>query len=142
VAANGTGSFVFKVGDKVVSDTLSYTGDSWTDFSEVQGKIHLDAGEQILTLEVTKEYIDVDWFEIKAAGDGAESIVQKVNLNNNTLQHYTVLDMQGVNMGVISGYGFKAAAEMLKESSKVKSSGVYYLRSHTTGKMHSVRIAK
>ena len=142
VAADGTGSFVFKVGDKVVSDTLSYTGDSWTDFSEVQGKIHLDAGEQILTLEVTKEYIDVDWFEIKAAGDGAESIVQKVNLNNNTLQHYTVLDMQGVNMGVISGYGFKAAAEMLKESSKVKSSGVYYLRSHTTGKMHSVRIAK
>jgi hypothetical protein len=45
-------------------------------------------------------------------------------------------------MGLISAYGFDAAAEMLKSSSAIKASGIYYLRSRTTGKMQSVRIAR
>ena len=140
VAASGTGSIVFKVGDKVVSDTLEYTGESWSDFSTVTGNIHLEAGEQILTLEISKGYIDVDWFEV--TGDGLNAIGQKVHFDNNTLQDYYVFDMQGVRMGLISAYGFDAAAEMLKSSSAIKASGIYYLRSRTTGKMQSVRIAR
>ena len=140
VAASGTGSIVFKVGDKVVSDTLEYTGESWSDFSTVTGNIHLEAGEQILTLEISKGYIDVDWFEV--TGNGLNAIGQKVHFDNNTLQDYYVFDMQGVRMGLISAYGFDAAAEMLKSSSAIKASGIYYLRSRTTGKMQSVRIAR
>ena len=140
VAANGTGSIVFKVGDKVVSDTLAYTGESWTTFGQVNGNIKLDAGEQILTLEISQGYIDVDWFVIKG-GDGA-AIVQKVKLDANALQDYYVFDVHGVNMGVISGYGFDAAANLLSASSAIKASGVYYLRSRTTGQMKSVRIAR
>ena len=140
VATDGTGAVVFKVGDKVVSDTLSYTGESWDDYSTVTGNIHLDAGEQILTLEIAKEYIDIDWFEIK--GEGSDAIGQKVHFDNNTLQDYYVFDMQGVRMGLISAYGFDAAAQMLKSSSSIKASGIYYLRSRTTGKMQSVRITR
>ena len=78
-----------------------------------------------------------------ASGEGDDpTFVQKLQLQNNGLQHFNVFDMQGVNMGVISGYGFEAAAAMLKTSSRVKASGIYYLRNRTTGKMHTVRIAR
>ncbi|MDY6386957.1 MAG: cellulase family glycosylhydrolase [Fibrobacter sp.] len=140
VAANGDGALVFKVGDKVVSDTLKYTGSSWTSFDKVSGSITLEKGEQILTMEVAKGYIDIDWFQISK--EGQTSIGQNVQFKNNTLQDYYVFDMQGNRMGLLSAYGFDAAAELLKSSSAVKASGIYYLRSRTTGKMQSVRIAR
>ncbi|MBR5413321.1 MAG: endo-1,4-beta-xylanase [Fibrobacter sp.] len=140
VAADGEGALVFKVGDKVVSDTIKYTGSSWTTFEEVSGSITLDKGEQILTMEVAKGYIDIDWFQISEGG--TISIGQNMKLQNNTLQDYYVFDQQGVRLGLLSAYGFDAAKEMLKSSSAVKSSGIYYLRSRTTGKMQSVRVAK
>ena len=141
VAASGTGSIVFKVGDKVVSDTLEFTGDSWTSFDQVKGNIKLDAGEQILTLEISKGYIDVDWFQIANPGD-PQFVQQNLKLDNNARQDFHVFDQNGVHMGVLSAYGFDAAKEILKTSNDVKASGVYYLRSRTTGKMQSVRIIK
>ena len=140
VAANGSGSILFKVGDNVVSDTLAYTGESWTSFDQVKGKMKLEAGEQILTLEISKGYIDVDWFEISK--EGTTSIAQKVHFDNNARQNYIVFDTHGVRLGVLSAYGFDAAKQILKSSNEVKSSGIYYLRNRLTGEMQSVRIAK
>ena len=141
VAANGSGSILFKVGDKVVSDTLAYTGESWTSFDQVKGNIKLDAGEQILTLEISKGYIDVDWFQITKDGDPL-FVQQNLKLDNNVRQDFHVFDQNGVHMGVLSAYGFDAAKEILQNSSDVKATGIYYLRSRTTGKMQSVRIVK
>ncbi len=141
VAADGNGAVVFKVGDKVVSDSLKYTGSSWTSFDEVSGSITLEKGEQILTMEVAKGYIDVDWFQIE--GSGIAPIVQTAKfVDNNARQDYHVFDQNGVHMGVLTAYGFDAAKEILQNSSAVKSSGIYYLRSRTTGKMQSVRVAR
>ena len=139
VAANGDGALVFKVGDKVVSDTLKYTGASWTDFEEVSGSVTLEAGEQILTLEIAQGYIDVDWFQIDA---GTSAIARTLKYDPKALQDYYVFDMQGVRLGVLSAYGSDAAAELLKSSSAVKTSGIYYLRSRTTGQMQSVRVVR
>ena len=140
VAADGEGALVFKVGDKVVSDSLKYTGSSWTTFDEVSGTITLEKGEQILTMEVAKGYIDIDWFQIGELG--TEAVAQTMKFAPNALQDYYVFDMQGVRLGVLSAYGFDAAAELLKSSSAVKASGVYYLRSRTSGKMQSVRVSR
>ena len=141
VAADGEGALVFKVGDKVVSDTLKYKGSSWTSFEEVSGSITLEKGEQILTMEVAKGYIDVDWFQIE--GSGIAPIVQTAKfVDNNARQDYHVFDQNGVHMGVLTAYGFDAAKEILQNSSAVKSSGIYYLRSRTTGQMQSVRVAR
>ena len=131
---------MFKVGDKVVSDTLKYTGSSWTSFDEVSGAITLEKGEQILTMEVAKGYIDVDWFQIE--GSGIAPIAQTVKFVNNSRQDYYVFDQNGVHMGVLTAYGFEAAKDILKNSSDVKASGIYYLRSRTTGQMQSVRVAR
>ncbi|SHL53421.1 endo-1,4-beta-xylanase [Fibrobacter sp. UWH4] len=139
VAADGDGALVFKVGDKVVSDTLKYTGSSWTSFDEVSGSITLEKGDQILTMEVAKGYIDVDWFQIDA---GKVPIAQTVKYVNNTRQDYHVFDQNGVHMGVLTAYGFDAAKEILQNSSAVKASGIYYLRSRTTGQMQSVRVTR
>ncbi len=140
VAADGEGALVFKVGDKVVSDTLKYTGSSWTSFDEVSGSITLEKGDQILTMEVAKGYIDVDWFQIDA---GKVPIAQTVKfVDNNTRQDYHVFDQNGVHMGVLTAYGFDAAKEILQNSSAVKASGIYYLRSRTTGQMQSVRVTR
>ncbi|MBR4397914.1 MAG: endo-1,4-beta-xylanase, partial [Fibrobacter sp.] len=142
VAASGDGAVVFKVGDKVVSDSLKYSGTSWTSFDQVSGSIKLDKGEQILTLEIAQGYIDVDWFQISKPGEEPQVIGADIKLDNNARQDFHVFDQNGVHMGVLTAYGFDAAKEILKSSSEVKSSGVYYLRSRTTGKMQSVKIVK
>ena len=143
VAADGDGAVIFKVGDKVVSDSLKYSGTSWTSFDEVSGSITLEKGEQILTMEIAKGYIDVDWFQISAAGDEPpQAIANDLKLDMNARQDYHVFDQNGVHMGVLTAYGFDAAKEILQHSSAVKSSGIYYLRSRTTGQMQSVRVTR
>ena len=77
-----------------------------------------------------------------SSSEGTASLARDLLLQHNTLQHYHVFDMQGVHMGVLSAYGFESAAQILRSSSLVKASGVYYLRNRTTGQMHHVRVMR
>lgn len=64
VAAEGDGAILFKSGDKAISDTIKYSGDSWNKFETAKGHVTFTTtGEQILTLEIAQGYIDVDKFE-------------------------------------------------------------------------------
>ena len=139
VAADGTGSFTLSIDGKVIGE-FTVTGTSYDDFSDVSAKVTLPAGKHVLRLDVTQEYFDIDYIEF-TKGD-ITSIAQKVELENNSRQDYHVFDQNGVHLGVLTAYGFDAAKEILQSSSAVKSSGIYYLRSHTTGKMQSVRVAR
>ena len=129
VAADGTGAVIFKVSDKIVSDTLAYTGDSWDTFDEITGNIKLDAGKQILTLEIAKEYIDIDWFSIEKitdcvpgdAGCGAQIVcpgdpgcptVLTETHSGTTLQHYSIFDINGHFIGPISAYSPSMAVRL------------------------------
>lgn len=137
VAADGEGALVFKNGDKVISDTIIYTGDSWTKFETAKGHVTFDsAGEQILTLEVAKGYIDIDKFEFMvtdcAPGDascGGPSIdcsahpddpsCQTVNFDvrlaeQNVLQDFKVYDTNGKIKSNVSGYTAKEAIKNSK----------------------------
>ena len=135
VAANGEGALVFKIGDKVVSDTLTYTGDSWDKFGTTRGTIKFDAkGEQILTLEVAKGYIDIDNFEFVltdcAPGDAScggpsidcdahpdadacQPLINVAQPQMQKLQHYTVFDIRGTLIGGVSGYTIDDAISYL-----------------------------
>lgn len=137
VAADGEGALVFKNGDKVISDTITYTGDSWTKFETAKGHVTFDyTGEQILTLEVAKGYIDIDKFEFMvtdcAPGDatcGGPSIdcsahpddptCQTVNFDirlaeQNVLQDFKVYDTNGKIKSNVSGYTAKDAIKNSK----------------------------
>ena len=116
------------------------TGTSFDDFTNVSKKVTLPAGKHILRMDVTQEYFDIDYIEF-TKGD-ITPIVQKIELDNNSRQDYHVFDQNGVHMGVLTAYGFDAAKEILQNSSAVKASGVYYLRSRTTGKMQSVKVTR
>ena len=50
--------------------------------------------------------------------------------------------MQGVRLGRLSAYSFSEATAKFKSTSTAKSSGIYFLRSRTTGKMKSVRVVR
>jgi hypothetical protein len=137
VAADGEGALVFKNGDKAISDTITYTGDSWTKFETANGHVTFDSvGEQILTLEVAKGYIDIDKFEFMvtdcAPGDascGGPSIdcsahpddpsCQTVNFDvrlaeQNVLQDFKVYDTNGKIKSNVSGYTAKEAIKNSK----------------------------
>jgi len=45
-------------------------------------------------------------------------------------------------LGKLSTYGFSDASTMLKSANVVKTSGIYFLRNRTTGKMQSVRVVR
>ena len=66
----------------------------------------------------------------------------KIRLEQNTLQNYDVFDVQGVRLNNLSAYGFSDATTLLKSASTTKTSGIYFLRNRTTGKMRSVRVAR
>ena len=66
----------------------------------------------------------------------------KIRLEQNTLQKYDVFDMQGVRTDMFSAYGFEDAANKFKNSSVPKTSGIYFLRNRSTGKMKSIGIAR
>jgi len=139
VATKGTGAFTLSIDGDVVGE-FEVTGESFDDFTNVSKKVTLPAGKHILRMDVTQEYFDIDYIEF-TKGD-ITPIVQKIELDNNSRQDYHVFDQNGVHMGVLTAYGFDAAKEILQNSSAVKASGVYYLRSRTTGKMQSVKVTR
>jgi GH35 family endo-1,4-beta-xylanase len=132
-------SFTLSIDGKSVAE-VPVSGSSWDDYADVTAEVALPAGKHILRMDVAAEYFDIDYLNFVKKGE--ISIGKKLRLDNNTLQDYYVIDAQGVRMGVLSAYGFEAAAQLLKSSSAVKSSGIYFLRNRTTGKLQSVRITK
>ena len=149
VAADGNGAVVFKNGDKVISDTINYSGDSWTKFEQAKGHVTFDApGEQILTLEIAKGYIDVDKFEFMvtdcAPGDvgcGGPSfncedypddpaclVSTPKTRSEQTLQHYSIFDLNGHYIGSISAYSPSMAIQMINGINQ----GAYVLKNENT----------
>ena len=153
-SANNTSSFQMFLDEKELTDEISVPQassgeENYDDYNKVSANVTLPAGKHILRMEVTGNWFDVDYFTFVKGKDATDPepietqiITNDIQLNQNTLQDYFVFDAHGVNLGIISGYGFDAAAEMLKSSSDIRNSGIYYLRNRTTGKMQSVRIAK
>ena len=135
VAADGEGAVVFKKGDKVISDTINYSGDSWTKFETAKGHVTFDTeGEQILTLEIAKGYIDVDKFEFMvtdcAPGDalcggpsidcdahpdapGCDIVSFMPIKQEPVLQRFKIFDLNGNYLGLISGYNKTDAANVV-----------------------------
>ena len=146
VATDASGSFVFKVGDKVVSDTIVVEGDSYNKFVSAQGKINLEAGEQILTLEVTKQYFDIDYFEIEKAvcapgssecGGGTEAISFVPEAQ--APQNYRIFDMNGSYLGMVRASGLQELQTVA--ATLVKRGGAYLARS-ASGQTRLIQVAK
>ena len=159
-----TSSFRLYVDDVPITDTLMVpqTGDEkWDTYVEIGGKVDsVSIGKHILKLEVTGAYFNLDYivFENIAPPEekkdstkvdtkntdkkNPDALIKNVHLSSNSLTDYDVIDIRGTRLGHISAKSTQQAAESLKFSNIVKTSGIYYIRSRATGKMQSLRIVK
>ena len=159
------GRMVFTLDGEQIGDTIEVSKKGAVEGEEVDESVYGDfykvktnvnikkTGTQILRMTVVKQWFDLDYINFAKGKDaednapiGSEGIsvspIVTIHMDRNTLQQYYIIDMHGVRMGAISGYGFEAAAENLKNSGSIRASGVYYLRNRATGEMKSVRIVR
>lgn len=155
-AAGGTTAAIrYLIDGKAITDEIKIdqTADNkWDVYKDFSAKTStITAGKHILRLEITGDYANVDYFTFT---DGSAQttdpvvtptdpmLVKDIELETETLQDYYVYDPQGVHLGVMSAYGFNAAAQILQMTNDIKRSGVYMLRSRKTGHMMSVRVVR
>ncbi len=157
-SANNTSSFQMSLDGKELTDKISVPQassgeENYDDYNKVSANVTLPAGKHILRMDVTGDWFDIDYFTFVKGKDATDPepiekdedpqfVQQNIKLDNNARQDFHVFDQNGVHMGVLRAYGFDAAKEILKTSNDIKASGIYYLRSRTTGKMQAVRIAR
>ena len=144
--------------------------DSWDTYQEIGGKVDsVSIGKHILKVEVVGGWFNLDYIvfeniappEVIAKEDSTakndstkakdsknadqkapEALIKGIHLSSNSLTDYDVIDIRGARLGRISAKSTQQAAESLKFSNIVKTSGIYYIRSRATGKLQSLRIVK
>ena len=157
-AAGSTSSFQLSLDGKELTSVISVPAaksgeENYDDYNKVSANVTLPAGKHILRMDVTGAWFDVDYFtfvkgknatdpEPIAAEDNPQFAQPSFQVDENSLQDYFVFDVHGVNLGVLSAYGFDGAAQILQTTGDIKNSGIYYLRNRFTGKMQAVRVAR
>ena len=174
-SANSTSSFQLSIGEKAISEKIAVPAaaqgdENYNDYNKVEFNIDLAKGKQILRLNITGDWCDIDYMNIVKKGDidpnpipkssssaeepivgssssaGEENpdmaINQDIDWSTAVLQDYDVFDMNGVFMGRLSAYSFGQAIETVKFGEVKFAKGVYYVRNKSTKQMQSFRITK
>ena len=129
---NGTGSFVLYMDDTKIGTEIANEGNGFETFTTVSGgKATLKAGKHDLKIEITNDWIDIDYVEFKASS--TTSIAQGLNLMTEAESNFNLFDMQGKHVASFKAAGMDAAVRMVKDGVKGIRQGVYLVRS--AGKM-------
>ena len=127
---NGTGSLVLYMDDKKIGSEIANGGEGFSTFTEVSGgKVSLAAGKHELKLEITNDWIDIDWikFEYDERSIGISNIRFE---STETESNYTVFDMQGIRLGSFTAKSMGDAMNLVKENAKLRrqGKGVFFVR--------------
>lgn len=174
-SANSASSFQLSIGEKNISEKIAVPAaaqgeENYNDYNKVAFDIDLAKGKQILRLNITGDWCDIDYMDIVKKGDidpnpipkssssaeeqvpGSSSsagevgpgmaIHQNLDMNMDVLEDYDVFDMNGVFMGRLSAYSMDQAVETVKFGEVKFAKGVYYVRNKTTHQMQTVRFTK
>ena len=138
---NGTGSFVLYMDDVQIGTEIANEGKGFDTFTTVSGgKATLKAGEHELKLEITNDWIDIDYVEFKAAsgsgdnGDSTTFIARPAFAHaTETESSFAIVDMQGRKLGVIKAASMAEAVEKSKENMTRNgvSGAMYFVVSNT-----------
>lgn len=137
---NGTGSFVLYMDDERIGDEIVNTGAGFDAYETVSGgKANLKAGEHELKLEITNDWIDIDYVEFKktttaATTDStAESGTTKfasVKFNATDVEAgFNVFDLMGTRVAAFKARSMGEALKMWKLMSANYARGAYMIRS-------------
>lgn len=143
---NGTGGFVLYMDDERIGDEIANAGLGWDeeDYSIVSGgKVTLKAGEHELKLEITNDWIDIDFVEFKKAASGTDGIgLAGLGLDvNGVSTSFGVFDVQGRNIATINARNIAEAVKIVKNRvmPDMAAGSTYFVVSNEKGKSHSIQ---
>ena len=128
---NGTGSFALYMDDKQIGTEMANDGKGFDSFAEVSGgKVTLKKGEHELKLEITNDWIDIDYVEFKAVKDSTEAIANVRFDMTEAESSYSVYSMQGKKLGTFTAKGMSDAMNYVKQDAKLRNQaqGVFFVR--------------
>ncbi|WP_294961501.1 sialate O-acetylesterase [uncultured Fibrobacter sp.] len=139
---NGTGSFKLYMDSVEIGSEIANDGSGFETFSVVSGgKATLKAGEHELKLEITNDWIDIDYVEFKAVSSGTDNLVTLRMENPVKESSFAIVDMQGRKLGVIQATNMAEAVEKTKKNvtQNMVSGGVYFVVSNTKSKHRTMQ---
>jgi hypothetical protein len=129
---NGTGSFVLYIDDKKVGTEIANEGKGFDTFTEVDGgKVTLTKGEHELKLEITNDWIDIDYVEFKAVSSQPPIGIKNLRFSATEAEgYYSVFDMQGIKLSSFTGKGMNEAMNLVRENARLRkqAKGVFFVR--------------
>ena len=128
---NTTGSFVLYMDGLRIGDEMASAGQGFDTYSVVSGgKATLQKGEHELKLEITNDWIDIDYVEFKAVGgSGGSDRIAGVRFGMTEAESsFSLFDMQGQRVASFRAAGMDDAVRMVKDGFKGIRQGVYLVR--------------
>ena len=130
---NGTGSLKLYMDDVEIGTEMANEGQGFTTFTEVSGgKATLKKGEHELKLEITNDWIDIDYVEFKAVTAPSFAYPALVTRATETESSYTVMDLQGRVIFSMQAKNMHDAVSKVKNSvtRDIVSKGIYFVISN------------
>ena len=139
---NGTGSFKLYMDDAEIGTEIANGGAGFDSFSVVSGgKATLKAGEHELKIEITNDWIDIDYVEFKEVPSETDNLVTLHMENPVKENSFAIVDMQGRKLAVIRATNMNEALEKAKKNvtKNIVSGGVYFVVSNTKGQSRTMQ---
>ena len=133
---------------KAISDTIvAPKGEDWSTYSFVDGKTTaLEAGEHVLRVVITGDFLNIDWIKFGKSKDELVSIKPSLryglNMDISRSSTLNVFDIRGHHVGTIRLMGVPTMSSVLQQMhAKNFKSGIYFVQSvnKTFGKMVQVK---
>ena len=129
---NGTGSFVLYMDDKRIGTEIANEGKGFDNFTTVSGgKATLTKGEHELKLEITNDWIDIDYVEFKEISAQPPIGLKNIRLSMTEAEsNFSLFDMQGIKLSSFTAKGMNEAMNLVRENAKLRKQarGVFFVR--------------
>ena len=136
-AGNSTSAFKLYMDDKAITDEVSVpqTADnSWDTYETITVKegVKLTAGKHVLKLEITANYVNIDWIQFSEPKKGdPPSAIATVRFDMTEAEsNFSVYNMQGKKLGTFTAKGMTDAMNLVKTDAKLRkqAKGVFFVR--------------
>jgi hypothetical protein len=149
-AAGNTSSFKLSLDGKDITEEIAVPAassgeENYDDYNKVKANVKLPEGEHVLRFTVVGSWLDIDYFTFVKGADAKDpeetiGITKGVRYNVQGVQTYGVYGLNGKFIGrVDASNNFDVRS---KVNSLVKESGVYIVKSLTTGTALRLSVTK
>ena len=134
---NGTGSFVLYMDDERIGEEILNNGKGFDTYSVVSGgKVSVKAGKHDLKLEITNDWIDIDYVEFKTvavADSNTTAIAKDLKLITEPESGFELFDLRGKRVARFRASGMADALNYARSGTINLRHGVYLLRGNVAG---------